>query len=88
MPTPVPMVTAPVNDVLPSYTFEALNVTVFGLTTNDLASPAKKVTPDTLPNVSVGLSVRLYVPALMALFNVVLIAIVPVISPELMVMLL
>ena len=65
--------------VLPSYVFEALNVTVFGLTTNDLALPAKKVTPGYPLKDRVGVSVRLYVFALRVEVNVRLIAIVPVI---------
>ena len=58
------------------------------LTTNDLASPAKKLTPGAFTEVSVGVRVKLYEPALRVLLNVVLMAIVPVMSPELMVMVL
>ena len=87
-PTPVMLICSLVSVVAPSYVLAAATVAVALLTTNDLASPAKKLTPGAFAEVSVGVRVRLYVPALRVLDNVVLMAIVPVISPVLMVIVL
>ena len=64
----------------------AATVAVALLTTNDFAVPGKKVTPGAFAEVSVvGVRVRSYVPALRVLDNIVLILILPVISPVLIV---
>ncbi len=57
----------------------AVTVAVALFTTNDLVSPAKKLTLGDPLKDKVGVSVRLYVSALSVELKVVLIAIVPVI---------
>jgi hypothetical protein len=72
-----------VSVVLLSYVLVAATLAVALLTTNDFASPARNETPGTPVSSSVGVNVRVFVPALRVELKVVLISIVPVIPATL-----
>ena len=61
----------------------AATVAVALFTTNDLASPARNETPGTPVSSSVGVNVRVFVPALRVELKAVLMLIVPVIPATL-----